>query len=369
MQLHSNLNVRRPKGTGQITELGAGKYRLRAKVPNSQKRPQRTVSAKSRSEAERKLRSWITEIENGRFKAERVTMNRLFDLYEADLARHGRASGENVRLKLKKFLRPRFGGLLADSLKKSEIEAYKDERLRTGASPATINRELSYLGRSLRLGLEDDLINKVIPIRKLKEDNARQGFFEHSAYLAVREKLPQHQRLLFVCAYHWGMRRGELLRLRWEWVYLNEAKPLIKIPGPITKSGRPRTIPIYGDLYSWLSRAKAERDQLWPSCPWVFIYRGRRLRDPRDGFRAAAESAGYPSALFHDLRRTAIRNMEAALIPRAEAMQISGHRTESVYKRYDISSERGAIRAGELLAEHLKTLDAQATQPSLIGHG
>lgn len=104
------------------------------------------------------------------------------------------------------------------------------------------------------------------------------------------------------------------------------------------------------------------------TCPWVFIYRGRRLREPQDGFRAVAESAGYPNALLHDLRGTAIRNMEGASIPRAEAMQISGHPTESVYKRYDSSSERGAIRAGEVLAEQLSTLDAQATQPSQITH-
>src|SRR5689334_21031913 len=72
---------------------------------------------------------------------------------------------------------------------------------------------------------------------------------------------------------------------------------------------------------------------------------------------ASRKNAGYPEALFHDLRRTAIRNMEAAGIPRAEAMQISGHSTESVYKRYDISSEKGATRAGGVMAEHLNHLE------------
>jgi hypothetical protein len=97
---------------------------------------------------------------------------------------------------------------------------------------------------------------------------------------------------------------------------------------------------------------------------WVFIYRGRRLQDPRDGFKAAMKSAGYSENLFHHLRRTAIRNMEAAFIPRAEAMQISGHCTESVYKPYDISSERGAIRAGEIMAQHMRRLEEQSNEHS-----
>jgi hypothetical protein len=92
-----------------------------------------------------------------------------------------------------------------EASRRSDIKAYKDERLRTGAKAATINRELSYLGRSLRLGLEHELVGKVIPMRKLREDNARQSSFEHSANWLCREKLPEHQKLLFSVP-HRGMR-------------------------------------------------------------------------------------------------------------------------------------------------------------------
>ena len=59
-----------------------------------------------------------------------------------------------------------------------------------------------------------------------------------------------------------------------------------------------------------------------------------------------------PKLLFHDTRQTTVRLMEQAGIPRAEAMQITDHKTESVYKRYDIGSERGATETGKRLREH-----------------
>lgn len=89
-----------------------------------------------------------------------------------------------------------------------------------------------------------------------------------------------------------------------------------------------------------------------PHCPYVFQYRGKRLRNIRSGFEKGCMEAGYEEVIFHDTRRTAVRRMEDAGIPRREAMQITGHLTETVYKRYDIGSEAGATEAGRKLREH-----------------
>src|SRR4051812_28834120 len=67
----------------------------------------------------------------------------------------------------------------------------------------------------------------------------------------------------------------------------------------------------------------------------VFVAdRGRSLKNYRDGWEAARIAAGYPDALFHDARRTAVRNMKRARVRPSDARQITGHATESVYLRY-----------------------------------
>ena len=62
---------------------------------------------------------------------------------------------------------------------------------------------------------------------------------------------------------------------------------------------------------------------------------------------------GLPERLFHDLRRTAVRNLERAGVPRSIAMKITGHKTESVYRRYAIVNERDVAEGLEKLGAFL----------------
>ena len=72
--------------------------------------------------------------------------------------------------------------------------------------------------------------------------------------------------------------------------------------------------------------------------PWVFIHQdGTRICDFRGAWAKACRSAGVPSRLVHDFRRTAVRNLERAGVPRSAAMKLTGHKTEAVYRRYAIT--------------------------------
>ena len=75
--------------------------------------------------------------------------------------------------------------------------------------------------------------------------------------------------------------------------------------------------------------------------PWVFhrSKRGRPLKSFRKAWQQACEAAGVPGRILHDLRRTAVRNLERAGVPRSVAMKMVGHKTESVYRRYAIVDE------------------------------
>ncbi|MBM3773963.1 MAG: hypothetical protein FJW37_02260 [Acidobacteria bacterium] len=88
-------------------------------------------------------------------------------------------------------------------------------------------------------------------------------------------------------------------------------------------------------------------------CPWVFQFFGRRLGKHLKGWRSTCIAAGMPVLLVHDLRRSAVRNMERAGIPRNVAMSITGHRSESVYRRYDIVSKQDLTTAARKLEQYL----------------
>jgi len=85
-------------------------------------------------------------------------------------------------------------------------------------------------------------------------------------------------------------------------------------------------------------------------CGWVFHRNGRPIKSFRKAWQDACEAAGVPDRIPHDLRRTAVRNLERAGVSRSVAMQLTGHETESVYRRYAIVNELDLAEGVEKLA-------------------
>jgi hypothetical protein len=165
-----------------------------------------------------------------------------------------------------------------------------------------------------------------------------------------RSYAPADIKALFVCGYHTGARKNELRRIRWEQVDFDGS--LIRLPASQTKTKKPRTLPIYGDMRRWLElqRARCPAD-----CVWVFYgTRNHPVGNHLSGWAEACERAGLTGLLFHDLRRSAVRNMKRAGIQDKVAMDISGHRTRSVFDRYNIVDEADLRGAGERLEEYAK---------------
>ena len=120
-----------------------------------------------------------------------------------------------------------------------------------------------------------------------------------------------------------------------------------------TKNAQARIIPLHvEEMYQTLALLREARDRDYPECPWVFQRRGQRILHFRKSWDTACEAAGLwdaqrkrPTRIFHDLRRTGVRNLIRAGVPEKVAMLISGHKTRAVFERYNIVDERDIIDA------------------------
>ena len=303
------------------------------------------------TDAERLLEQRRTEIHLGTHidhaRAGRTLLGEFLDDFLLDYKTNekGYVWAETI---VRKHLKPVFGTVRAIAFAKasvSMIKRYIVQRQASHAANATINREASILHRALVLAKECGKIPAVPTFpKKLRENNVRKGFFEHHDFIALRAALPEYLRPVVTFAYWTGCRRGEILALRWSQVNLIER--VVRLEPGETKNDEPRVVPFIGELHATITMQRSVRDTMYPKCPWVFFHQGERIGAFRKSWDSACRAAGLwdaqsdsPTKLFHDLRRTGVRNLVRAGVPERVAMMISGHRTRSTFDRYNIVNE------------------------------
>jgi len=252
-----------------------------------------------------------------------------------------------------KHLKEYFGDMRAVDITPDRVRAYQAHRRAEKASPATVNRETSHLARAFRIAVKSGLLS-VVPAfpERLEESAPRQGFFEHAEYLAVRDELAPEYQDVFDFAYYSGWRRGEITGLTWR--EIDMAGSVIRLDPERSKTRTGRLLPMSQPLKEVLQRRVAARRL---DCLMVFHHDGDEdMNDWWKAWKAACKLAGLPGKKLHDCRRTAARNMIRSGTPERVAMQLTGHKTRSVFDRYNIVSESD-LRAGvERLAAYVKKL-------------
>jgi integrase len=274
-------------------------------------------------------------------QAERVTFEELTELVRADYKSNGRKSLWRAEMAVTR-LGDHFAGMKALSIP-TRAQAYIVARLAEKASAATIRYELAILGRAFTLAFQSRLLPQRPFIPTLEVRNVRQGFFEEKELRAVLKHLPETVRPVVEFAYLTGWRRGEVLSL--EWRQIDFQAGTVRLEPGTTKNDEGRTFP-FAAIPALAALLQAQREyttaverERQRIIPWVFHRRGFPMVGIRGEWERACDKAKVPGRLFHDLRRTAVRNLERAGVPRSVAMKLTGHKTEAVYRRYAIVSE------------------------------
>jgi integrase len=195
----------------------------------------------------------------------------------------------------------------------------------------------------------------------LKEDNIRKGFFEHDDFLALRDALPPYLKGIVTFAYKVGWRVSEIRGLTWSQVDLNQG--IVRLEAGDTKNAEARTVYLDDELKQISRQQYAARKKQKKIIPYVFPNQegNGKIGDFRGAWNAACKKAGIGKRVFHDFRRTAVRNMIRSGIPERVAMMISGHKTRSVFDRYNIVSDSDLKMAAQRQEEYLKSITVTKT--------
>jgi len=296
-------------------------------------------------DAKRLLRRRLGEVATGTYlgpAVEKTTLGELLDLVQVDYALNARRSADRMRRSCRHLLGYFGDGARAIAITSDRIARYTRDRLGEGTKPATVNRDLACLRRAFRLAQRFGKIVQVPHIGMLQEDNVRKGFFEAVEFHAVLDQLPEALRPVFEVAYITGWRvKSEILTRQRS--HLDLGAGWLRLEPGETKNGKGRMFPLTprlrAVLEAQLARTHAAETRTGQIIPWLFHRDGCPIKSFRRAWQSACRQAGLAGRIPHDFRRTAVRNLERAGVPRSTAMEMVGHRTEAIYRRYAIADE------------------------------
>jgi integrase len=287
---------------------------------------------------------------------QRTTVGELLDDLLEDYRIRGRRLLPDTRFHVL-AVRRRLAEVPAANIDGRKLRWYVARRLDEGVANATVNRELAALRRAFNLAKQDGRVRQVPAFPMLPEDNVRRGFFEVDEVEAVIDALPDYLQDLVRFAWLTGWRRGEVTGLRWDVV--DVAGRLITLP--TSKNNKGRVLTLQGELWSIIERRHAARGPMW-----VFHRHGERIRGLRKAWDTACQAAGVPDRHFHDLRRSAVRNLTRAGVPDKVAMDLTGHKTRSVYDRYNITAESDLRAAVQRVQSYLISMRADPHRTRIV---
>jgi integrase len=251
-----------------------------------------------------------------------------------------------------------FGAYPLRALNSRLLEQYQTERMEKGNKlvkvkpqggnkPATINRHVATIKAMFTKAVEwelveEDVLKKVRKVKLLEENNRRLRYLSKEECQALVGECRGHLRPIVIMALNTGMRRGEILSLKWDNVDMKHGFILLDK----TKNGERREIPINGTLRATLAGIPRRLD-----LPHVFINPDTDLPygDIKNAFNRALRKAGIRDFHFHDLRHTFASHLVMGGQDITTVKDLLGHKTLTMTLRYSHLAPAHTVKAVELL--------------------
>ena len=269
--------------------------------------------------------------------------------------------------KVRKQLVPFFGDRLLTDLKAEHVERFRAERTWTQehrlkereSRPAlsTINGDHTILKHMLNLAIKRDLltVNVASKVAMPNPNNERDRVLTQEEWTRLYEEAALHLKPVLQVAYQLGLRYGEIVNLTWERVDLKGG--FITLRAQDTKNKTARKVPltpeltaVFRDLYKvrYLGQDR------------VFLRNGESIQSIRTAFDKAKERAKIVNFRFHDTRHCAATNMRRAGVDVTTAMEIVGHKSVQMFRRYNTIEERDLKAAAARINTYLTLASQEA---------
>lgn len=364
------------KRTGNIQRRGVSSFRIRYR-DNDGIRHQETING-ARDHAERELAARLGDIAKGlqvSSKPNTVLFGELADDVLTDYEINGYASLDDQEGRIRLHLLPVFGKRKASQITTAQIKTYILTRQKEEAATGTIKRELELMRRAFNLAIQGRKLLHMPHVPMLREDNVRSGFFTRAEVdrLCSHLKAPLDSFVLF--GFLTGWRYSEIRDL--EWRNVDFVKGEIRIDVGSDKSRAGRVFPMMEELRGLLAEARTRAQKavtvrgeastvkqmhspnVAATARYVFAFEGQKVGAFRKSWKTACYKAGLPCVVepvkkrgkpgavkvisatrtFHDLRRSAARELQAQGYTEGQIMRMCGWSTRSVFDRYNIVTD------------------------------
>jgi integrase len=297
---------------------------------------------------------------------ERKTIGQLLDALENDFKARRKDNPKNLNLIA--VVREDLAGNWADALTTAAVTEYvknlrkppkKKQKGRRSKSLAdsTIKHRLQILASAYELenaAREEAKLDPLLVPRfpKLSSDNARSGFLNRAPFDVLYSHLPEDLKDFCLFAYLTGWRKSAIASL--EWSDLRDGNVYLR--GVLSKNKKPYYVPVLGELIPLIERRRqarsAEVNGTTVVSNLVFHRGGGRISEFRKSWASACEKAACEGLLFHDLRRSAARQLIRSGTSKDVAKMVGGWKTDSMFSRYNVTGDEDLRDAMEKVTKY-----------------